>query len=372
MAKSKSSWHFSRTELAKVYIDSLEMGLVSARALFAPRRHGKTEFLNLDITPMAVNRGYEVAYVNLWDNQERPVGALIKALQAPQKKSSVLARLTKGSTKNVKSMKVGGKIAALGEASAEIAWDKPGAPTAELFDLHNELKSAANKKRTTLLLIDEAHVLADAKHESLAASLRAGLDIRKDAIKVIFTGSSEAALRRMFSQVKQPFYNWAPIEPFPLLGRDFVEHQVATFNAVSKFQLPATQGLRVFKALHGVPEYFRRFLDELITHPYEGLDAVVERTQAKIHDAQNYPKKWDLLKAIDRIILEIAATSQIALHSLETRTRIGEALGLGEPVDNSAVQNAIRRLMGNQILVRVEHGSYRFEDTHFAEWMADR
>ena len=321
---------------------------------------------------MAIERGYAVVYVNLWDNQERPASALIDALQAPQAKTSVLSRLSRGSTKSVKSVKLGGKFAALGEASAEVEWDKSGVTSSELLDLHSELKKTAAKKRSTLLLVDEAHVLADARHATLAASLRAGLDIRKDAIKVIFTGSSEATLRRMFGQIKQPFYNWAPIEPFPLLGRDFVEHQVATFNAVSRHELSVAQALRAFRKLHGVPEYFRRFLDELVTHSFDGLEVVLERTQSKIHDTQNYPKKWEQLKAIDRAVLSLAVTAANSPHSLTTRTQLGEILGLGQPVDNTVVQNAMRRLISNQILVRLEHGSYRFEDAQFGEWVREQ
>jgi hypothetical protein len=357
MAKNKPSWHFSRTELAKAYLDSLQLGLVSARALFAP---------------LAIKHGYAVVYVNLWDNQERPIGAIVEALKSPHGNSGLLSRLSRRSARPVNSVKLTGKITALGEASAEVAWDKQGDATGELLALHSELNRVAKKKQATLLLIDEAHLLADSRHETLAASLRSGLDIRKDIIKVIFTGSSESTLRRMFSQIKQPFYNWASIEPFPLLGRDFVEHQVATFNAISKYELPVTNGLNAFKALHGVPEYFRRFLDELATHPFDGVEAVLKRTQTKIHDAHNYPQKWALLKAIDQAVLQAVLQTQASLHSLATRTQMGEALGLDKPVDNAAIQNAIRRLIASQIVVRVEHGSYRFEDAQFAEWIADR
>jgi transcription termination factor NusB len=183
---------------------------------------------------------------------------------------------------------------------------------------------------------------------------------------------SESSLRRMFSQIKQPFYNWASIESFPLLGRDFVEHQIATVNAISKYALPVTQGLRAFKAVHGVPEYFRRFLDEWVTHPFDGVEHALERTQSKIHDAQNYPQKWAQLKAIDQAVLRITVASDASPHSLDTRTQLGESLGLAKPVDNAAVQNSIRRLIVGQILVRIEHGSYRFEDTQFAQWIEDQ
>jgi len=51
-------------------------------------------------------------------------------------------------------------------------------------------------------------VLASPAHSDLAHSLRAGLDIRKQTIKVVFAGSSESSLRRMFGRATEPFYNW--------------------------------------------------------------------------------------------------------------------------------------------------------------------
>jgi hypothetical protein len=50
--------------------------------------------------------------------------------------------------------------------------------------------------------------------------LRASLDGRKQNIKVVFAGSSEATLRRMFGRSTEPFYNWAPLEPFDLGDRE--------------------------------------------------------------------------------------------------------------------------------------------------------
>ena len=49
-------------------------------------------------------------------------------------------------------------------------------------------------------------------------SLRAGLDIRKQTIEVVFAGSSESSLRRMFGRATEPVCNWTPIEPFERPG----------------------------------------------------------------------------------------------------------------------------------------------------------
>ena len=78
----------------------------------------------------------------------------------------------------------------------------------------------------------------------MSHSLRAGLDIRKANIKVLFAGSSEAALREMFSRAAAPFYNWAPLEPFPLLGREFVDATVRHLASVAKTRSSWTRHTR--------------------------------------------------------------------------------------------------------------------------------
>ena len=109
---------------------------------------------------------------------------------------------------------------------------------------------AADKSgKRLLLVIDEAQVLASPEHSAVAHSLRAGLDVRKAAIKVLFAGSSEAALRQMFSRAAAPFYNWAPLEPFPLLGREFVEATVQQLSSVARNPLSMDDALHAFAVL---------------------------------------------------------------------------------------------------------------------------
>jgi hypothetical protein len=44
-------WHYPRPELASKYLQVFDVGLSSARALFAKRRMGKSEFLEQDLIP---------------------------------------------------------------------------------------------------------------------------------------------------------------------------------------------------------------------------------------------------------------------------------------------------------------------------------
>jgi hypothetical protein len=66
MPKNKSDpWHFARPKLAEKYLRTFQIGLISAQALFAPRRMGKSEFLEQDLIPTAQKSGLLTAYLNL-------------------------------------------------------------------------------------------------------------------------------------------------------------------------------------------------------------------------------------------------------------------------------------------------------------------
>ena len=97
-----------------------------------------------------------------------------------------------------------------------------------------------------ILVIDEAQVLAYEENSHFAHALRAALDVRKERIKVIFAGSSETTLRRMFGVASEPFYNWAPLEPFELLGDEFVLAMVQRVNNISKYPITVDESLESF------------------------------------------------------------------------------------------------------------------------------
>ena len=73
------NWHFPRAELAEQVMDRFQVGATTALTLFAPRRMGKTEFVNKDLLPLAEKQGYLTAYVNFWDRKQSPADSLIVA-----------------------------------------------------------------------------------------------------------------------------------------------------------------------------------------------------------------------------------------------------------------------------------------------------
>jgi hypothetical protein len=359
-------WHFARPELAQKYLQTFEIGLISAQALFAPRRMGKSEFLEQDLIPAARKSGLLTAYLNLWDAREHPRGALIGAL-ARAGSPRGLAALIRKFRAPLKKVKASAKISGVAEGSleAEIS-DDPKIAGPVLSEL---LRSFDRVERRLLLVLDEAQVLASATHSDLAHTLRAGLDVRKQTIKVVFAGSSESSLRRMFGRATEPFYNWAPIEPFERLGAEFVTAMTHKVNQLSRYPLSEREALRAFEALKRTPEFFRRYLQRYLAYAELGSRAALEDTLAHVFNDSGYRTTWKRLLPADKAVLRALAQGVSDLHSLPARERLGEDLGLGKAAPLDTPKNALRRLQKEELVVRLEYGHYQIQDESFVEWL---
>src|SRR4051794_12879428 len=111
-------WHFPRPKLAKAYLDYFELGLSSARGLFARRRMGKTEFLKQDFIPAAEDAGYLTAYVNFWEDRRQPATALVEALFFAVEPHG-LEQFLKKLKRPIKKLKASGKVLGVGEGTLE-------------------------------------------------------------------------------------------------------------------------------------------------------------------------------------------------------------------------------------------------------------
>jgi hypothetical protein len=360
-------WHFARPRLASSYLELLDLGLSSARTLFARRRMGKTEFLQQDLAPAAAKAGYLTAYVNLWEDREEPAGALVAALYTAIE-PDWMEQLLKRAKAPLKRLKASGRLHGVGEGSieAELSQDEKH----YVGTLLSEVMRAFDKQTKPLLLvIDEAQVLALSTHADFAHALRAALDIRKDRLKVVFAGSSESTLRSMFARPSEPFYNWAPLEPFPLLGREFIEFMVEQTNGIAKNQLSMKHGLLAFERLNQTPEFFRRFLERYLTYPFDGAEAAIEYTREHVFHDGHFAVRWKELLPADRAVLSLLASGETDFHSIDARTKIGTALGVDKAVSMNTPAHALRRLQKRNLVTKLAHGEYQFEDEAFAEWV---
>ena len=369
MNNKTNNWHFARPVLAKNYLAMFKLGLTSARGLFARRRMGKTEFLKQDFIPAAQAEGYIPVYINLWDLESDPATLIISEIY-----KSIEAKGLNKTWSSLKSpiskIKASGKIAVLGEASVEADLAHNNKVMGTL--LVEALASFDKTKIQLMLIIDEAQVLASEENSHFAHALRSALDIRKDRIKVIFAGSSETTLRKMFGVSSEPFYNWAALEPFELLGKEFVTAMVERVNDILKYPLSLADALEAFAVLKNTPEFFRRYIEHYITNPLEGSLGALQATKAKVFSDKSFKKQWDALLAVDQGILSMVAKGVSSLHGKLNMQRLGKQLGIGDNVTKNTVHNALDRLANKNILTKVRYGVYQFEDETFSDWVRYR
>jgi hypothetical protein len=327
---------------------------------------GKSEFLEQDLIPAAQKSGLLTAYLNLWDAREHPRAALISVLARATSQRGFAAMIRKLRTP-LKKVKASAKISSVAEGSleAELADD----PERGALALSELLRSFDRTRRKLLLILDEAQVLASATHSDLAHSLRAALDVRKQTIKVIFAGSSESSLRRMFGRATEPFYNWAPIEPFDRLGAQFVSAMTRKVNQLSRYPLSEREALRAFEALKRTPEFFRRYLQRYLAYAEFGSRAALNDTLMHVFDNSGYEATWNRLLPADQAILRALAQGVSDLHSLPARKRLGKELGLGKPAPLDTPKNALRRLQKDELVLKLEYGHYQIQDEGFVEWV---
>ena len=193
--------------------------------------------------------------------------------------------------------------------------------------------------------------------------------IRKQTIKVVFAGSSESSLRRMFGRATEPFYNWAPIEPFERLGAEFVTAMTHKVNQLSRYSLSERDALRAFEALKRTPEFFRRYLQRYLAYAELGSRAALDDTRAHVFNDSGYRTTWGRLLPADKSVLRALAQGVSDLHSLPARKRLGEELGLGKAAPLDTPKNALRRLQKDELVVKLEYGRYQIQDEGFVEWL---
>lgn len=371
MRKTESTdtdpWHFPRPELAGSYLAAFDLKLSAARGLFARRRMGKTEFLRRDLLPAAAAAGYLVAYTNLWDNRSAPDVALLSALTdalEPQGVRAVLAKLGRP----VKKLRASARMPGGAEGALEAELAQPDVDKADA--LREVLKQLDRQKKPLLLVIDEAQVLARAENGDFAHALRAALDIRKSTIKVIFAGSSETTLRDMFARASEPFYNWAPLEPFPLLGEEFVAFTIDLMNSMARQVLTLKQGLRAFDELHRTPEFFKRFVERYMLFQPQGEAAALTHTKASVFSDQHFLTQWSELNPADQAVLTMLARGEADFHAQSGMAKLSAMLG--KPATRNTAGHALRRLQSENTVARLALGDYRIEDEAFAEWVRRR
>lgn len=346
-------WHYPRTQLADSVLMAFDSGLSHALTMFAPRRMGKTEFLLKDIAPRAAEHDWRVFYHSFMTDGDEAgeVFRLSLAEFAAGKLKTWLKPLTARVSAEVLGIK------------AELGAKEPGSP----HSLTEIVQAVASGGRC-LLLLDEAQILTrQARNEELLGGLRTGLDINKDTLKVLFTGSSREGLRRMFSEARAPFFHFGTNIELPTLDRGFCNHLAEAFRRSTGRGIDEWQLWAEFESMGCVPGRLRAVVEAMVLNAGLSLDQAVALKLHDLHDEAQYARIIKALPVLDRQVL-LAVLDAAPLFAEDTRTRIGALLGTRPPT-TTAMQSATERLLRDEIITRRERGQYEISDPGFSQWL---
>lgn len=346
----EKSWHYPRSQLAENYLVTLEHG-APTMAIFAERRKGKTEFLNDDMTPLAISKGHRCCYVNFWEDKSNPVACIVNAVNRSLKSefSGSLRGWEKEISVNLGALQA--KITKEADTSVQTA--------------NAALQYLLEPTGTLLLQCDEIqHLATQAEFESVTASLRTWIDSNKKRVRTIFTGSSQDNLNRLFRNQRAAFYNSASIVPFPDMGIEFIDFLSKRFKYLSGRELPVDAIMPAFIENHFSPAFIVELLQVMVRDGYydmeEGLKHYYELNPP---DADNM-QTWSSLTSLDQMILmQLCDPNRKSIYTKENYGSLSR--NVGAKVTKSAVQMSIKKMREFGILISQGHGVWDFESSHF-------
>jgi hypothetical protein len=355
-------WHYARLDLAKQILNMFESNLSSALVFFAARRMGKTEFLCKDIQPLAEKHRWKVFYFSFFDTEASAATSFTQALLRFTEKNIPLHATRKIFSKL---KKVSGKAVGIG-ASIELENIKQAHTTMR------EIMEQLSKHRV-LLLLDEVQMLAeDKKNIHFIAAFRTALDLYKENIKVIFTGSSQEGLRKMFSQAKAPFFHFGQNLPFPELDVGFTNHLSNVFHQATQRQLDKKTLWNAFIELQKIPQLARNLVEKLALQPNLSISTAKTQLLQELFDSRAFTHLWGKCSLLERLLLKKISANISTLFSQEIRAELSRILGT-EQLSTSTIQSAIRTLQRKHLIGRhADRGSYYVEDPNLKNWLLEQ
>lgn len=281
-------------------------------ALFAPRRVGKTFFLDSDLAPAARDAGLVPVYADLWLHREAPLEAINHALEEAIDDVDVPAtkagRRTRTGVKGVSAFGVGIEF---GDEPARRSL--PSEPSLRLDALVLRLAYAA--RRPILLMLDEAQTLGQhAEAAIMLSALRAVLHKRRQYVHAVLTGSSQDAIAAMVSAAGTPMYQFAQLLDFPVLGLEFLELLTRRFREVHPGrQLTVSDLMPLFEKIGFKPQLMKDIVKEMSAEGSTDAAAAFERLIRQERHIAGWLAILGALAPIDRALLVLIAEGRAPL-----------------------------------------------------------
>lgn len=369
---TKDIWHFPRRDLAERTLQALTKGPAKALLLFGPRRIGKTEFLRKDIAPLAMRRGHLVVYASFWQSPQAPAVVLVDAIGRAIAGETLSGLLSSAASAAKGSVELSGPVSA-GAGTIEVGLEKrPVDPNGDqLLALDRLIEKIARPGKPAMLLLDEVQELAKEKtNEPLIAALRTSLDKQSTGVRVIFTGSNEDGLRRMFSARSAPFFHFATEIDLPRLDEAFVDHMVAAFQKATSRVLDRAAMGAAFAELGASPYFFRLLIDEMLPNPDLKPQAALARVRGRIYAALGFEERWSRLNLLQRAVAVALAEGVEKPFSAESVGALARRIG-DKSLTTGRVQTALKKL-SKEGLAASHTGRWKLEEAEFGKFALEK
>lgn len=374
--------HFPREALARELVAALRGENVFGDAhnglfLAAPRRTGKSTFLQADLKPALEAAGAVVAYVDLWADPRRDPGSLIAdaIARALASRLGVVSRAAKAA--GLESVTIAGAL--------KIDVSKIGKiDGVTLPDALHALHEAA--KAPVALIVDEAqHALTSEAGEATMSALKSARDQLNRSgevdLMLVMSGSDRDKLLRLVNTNGAPFYG-SQISRMPPLGQDFIDH-VSRLVTAQRPELAPVDGatlLQAFEAFGHRPQFFMEALGQALS-PLSGLQGV-RFEQAVLQAAQQRQQADEAQMESEYLALkplEQAVLWRLLEMGQRFRPYDAEALRFYREKANAKVtvqqaQNALESLRNRYpaLVWKSARGEYAVDDAAMHRWYEQR
>jgi len=340
-----SLWHFNRPILAIALADRLAQH--QRIAMFGPRQTGKTTLLREEVMPILDEQGLLPIYIDCWADRKDPMGSINHALTkcldeillAPGRPGKRAGRAP---------------VRQLGVMGASIALDElpertmPGSPTLRFDTLLTRILEES--RQDVVLFFDEFQSIAEVEGaDDIAAGLRAALLQAHKHVGVVFSGSSEIELLRLFMTSKAPLFQFADTEPYALLKEDFVGHVASKFKASTRRDLNQVLALQLLEDFGHQPAPFLHAIAAMVAAPAMTLN----QARAFVLDAAT-PSIWTIawrgLTPLQRGVIRLIADQ--AKPTAQASLKLLSQWLAQESTPTSSVNRALTVLVDKGLLER--------------------
>lgn len=372
---------YPRPALAEELVTALQGKAIFSDAynglfLAAPRRTGKSTFLQADLKPALERAGVVVVYVDLWADQRRDPGVLIAEAigRALQPHLGIVAKAAKKA--GLEKVSLAGWL----EIDTSKIGKVDGVTLVEALRALHESAGAA-----VALIVDEAqHALTSEAGENAMAALKSARDQMNRPgeinLMLVMSGSDRDKLLRLVNTNGAPFYG-SQIQRMPELDMGFIAH-ISELIETQRPELKPVDREALFEAFQGFgcrPQFFMEALG-LALSPLAGfagrfdqaLKAAARQRQAA--DEAQMESDYLGLKPLEQAVLwrmlELGPrfrpydAEALKFYREQTKTTI----------KTPQVQNALETLRQHMpaLVWKSARGEYSVNDAAMYRWYLDR